>query len=54
MNIVKNQLIKDEKETLSWMKQKLESRFLGEIPIISDMQMTPSLRQKVKKNYRAF
>ena len=24
-----------------WMKQKLESRFLGEIPITSDMQMIP-------------
>ena len=27
------------------MKQKLESRLLGEIPITSDMQMTPSLWQ---------
>ena len=27
-----------------------ESRFLGEISITSDMQMTLSLRQKVKKN----
>ena len=26
---------------LIWMKLKLESRFLGEISIISDMQMTP-------------
>ena len=26
---------------LVWMKHKLESRFLGEISIISDMQMTP-------------
>ena len=33
-----------------WMKQKLESRLLGEIPIISDMQMTPPLWQKVKRN----
>ena len=24
-----------------WMKHKLESGFLGEIPITSDMQMTP-------------
>ena len=24
-----------------WMKQKLESRLPGEIPITSDMQMTP-------------
>ena len=27
-----------------------ESRLLGEISITSDMQMTPPLRQKVKKN----
>ena len=33
-----------------WMKHKLESRFLGEISITSDMRMTPPLRQKVKKN----
>ena len=30
-------------EMLGWMKHKLESRLLGEIPITSDMQMTPSL-----------
>ena len=29
---------------------KLESRFPGEISITSDMQMTPPLRQKVKRN----
>ena len=33
-----------------WMKYKLESRLPGEIPITSDMQMTPRLEQKVKKN----
>ena len=27
-------------EMLGWMKHKLESRLMGEIPIISDMQMT--------------
>ena len=32
------------------MKHKLESRLLGEISITSDMQMTPLLWQKVKKN----
>ena len=32
------------------MKHKLESRLLGEISIISDIQMTPPLWQKVKKN----
>ena len=31
---------------LGWKKHKLESRFLGEIPITSDMQMTPPLWQK--------
>ena len=34
---------------LGWMKHKLESRLLGEIST-SDMQMTPPLWQKVKKN----
>ena len=37
-------------ETLDWKKHKLESRLLGEISITSDMQMTPPLWQKVKKN----
>ena len=37
-------------ETLGWRKHKLESRLLGEIPITSDMQITLSLWQKVKKN----
>ena len=31
-----------------WMKDKLESRLLGEISITSDMQMTPHLWQKAK------
>ena len=31
-------------------KYKLESRLLGEISITSDMQMTPPLWQKAKKN----
>ena len=35
-----------------WMKHKLESRLLGEISIISDMQMTPNLWQKSKKHSR--
>ena len=39
-------------EMLSWMKQKLESRLLGEISITSDMQMTPPLWKKAKKNER--
>ena len=33
-----------------WMKHKLESRLLGEISIISDLQMTAPLWQKAKKN----
>ena len=38
------------REMPTWMKHKLESRLLGEILITSDMQMTPPLWQKVKKN----
>ena len=37
-------------ETLGWKKHKLESRLLGEISITSDMQMTPPLWHKVKRN----
>ena len=37
-------------ETLGWKKHKLESRLPGEISVTSDMQMTPPLWQKVKKN----
>ena len=37
-------------EMPSWMNHKLESRLPGEISIISDMQMTPPLWQKVKRN----
>ena len=37
-------------EMLGWMKCKLESRLPGEISITSDMQMTPRLWQKVKKD----
>ena len=40
-------------EMLDWMKHKLESRLPGEISITSDMQMTPPLWQKAKKNWRA-
>ena len=35
---------------LGWRKHQLESRWLGEISITSDMQMTPPLWQKVKRN----
>ena len=36
-------------EMLGWMNHKLESRFLGEILITSDMLMTPPLWQKAKR-----
>jgi len=41
-------------EILGWMKHKLESGLLGGISITSDMQMTPPLWQKVKRNLRAY
>ena len=37
-------------KTLDWKRHKLESRLPGEISITSDMQMTPPLWQKVKRN----
>ena len=37
-------------EILGWKKHKLESRLLGEISITSEMQMTPPLWQRVKRN----
>ena len=37
-------------EVPGWMKHKLESRLPGETSIASDMQMTPPLWQKAKKN----
>ena len=40
-------------EMEGWMKHRLESRLPGQISITSDMQMTPPLWQKVKKNERA-
>ena len=38
------------RKMLGWLKHKLESRLPGKIPITSDMQMTPPLCQKVKRN----
>ena len=38
------------REMLGWRKHKLESRLPREISITSDMQMTPPLWQKAKKN----
>ena len=40
-------------EMLGWMKHKLESRLPGEISITSDIQMTPPLWHKAKRNLRA-
>ena len=40
-------------ETLGWKKHKLESRLLREISITSDMQITPPLWQKMKRNLKA-
>ena len=41
------------RETLGWKKHKLETRLLGKISITSDMQVTPPLWQKVKRNSKA-
>ena len=37
-------------EMLGWKKHKLEPRLLGEISITSDIQMSPPLWQKGKRN----
>ena len=37
-------------EMPGWMKHKLKSRLPGKISITSDMQMTPPLWQKAKRN----
>ena len=37
-------------EMLGWMKHKLESRLPEKVSITLDMQMTPPLWQKAKKN----
>ena len=37
-------------EMQGWMTHKLESRLPGEISVTSDMQITPPLWQKVKRN----
>ena len=43
-------LISLVREMLGWMKHELESRLPGEISITSDVQMTPPLWQKAKRN----
>ena len=37
-------------EIPGWMKQKLESRLTGKTSVTSDVQMTPPLWQKIKRN----
>ena len=37
-------------EMLGWIMHKLKSKLLGEISLISDVQMTPHLWQKAEKN----
>ena len=37
-------------EILGWMKHKMESRLPGDLSITSDMQITPPIWQKAKKN----
>ena len=37
-------------EMPGWMKRKLESRLLREISVTSEMQMTPPLWKKTKRN----
>ena len=37
-----------------WMKQKLESRFLGEISITSNIQMTPHLMAESEEELKSF
>ena len=37
-------------EMPGWMKHKLGSRLLGEIPVMSDIQMTQPLCRKAKRN----
>ena len=39
-------------EMLGWMKHKLESRLLGEISIISEMQMIPHLKAESKEELK--
>ena len=48
-NLYEEYIVWNAKLDEGWMNHKLESRLLGGISITSDMQMTPSLWQKVKK-----
>ena len=40
-------------EMLDWMKHKLESSFLGEISITSDMQMTSTFMGESKEELKS-
>ena len=40
-------------EMPGWLKHKLESRFLGEISITSDMQMIPPLQQESEEELKS-
>ena len=40
-------------EMLGWMKHKLESRFLGEKSITSDIQMTPPLMAESEEELKS-
>ena len=40
-------------EMLGWMNHNLESRFLGEISITSDMQMTTNLMAESKEELKS-
>ena len=37
-------------EMPGWMKHKLESRLQEKVPVTSDMQMTPTIFQRVTRN----
>ena len=54
LNIQKTQIMASgpitSLEMLGWIKHKLGSRLLREISITSDRQMTPPVRQKVKRS----
>ena len=45
-----NYMLSTSCEMPNWMKHNLESRFLGEISIITNMQMTPPSWKRVKRN----
>ena len=50
LQIIGSRMGQYKKKAKGWKKHKLGSRLPGEISITSDMQMTPPLWQKVKRN----